>query len=100
DAMLAEGFLEELESLRQRHYAPELPAMRAVGYRQYFAWHDGLYDAAEAYQAALAATRQLAKRQDTWFKRESAHCYLDPTRGDPASLLLQSFSDFQQENAR
>ncbi len=100
DAMLAEGFLEELESLRQRHYAPELPAMRAVGYRQYFAWHDGLYSAAEAYQAALAATRQLAKRQDTWFKRESAHCYLDPTRGDPASLLLQSFSDFQQENAR
>ncbi|MHB8115305.1 MAG: tRNA (adenosine(37)-N6)-dimethylallyltransferase MiaA [Acidithiobacillus ferrivorans] len=100
DAMLAEGFLEELESLRQRHYAPELPAMRAVGYRQYFAWHDGLYSAAEAYQAALAATRQLAKRQDTWFKRESAHCYLDPAQGDAASQLLQSFADFQQQNAR
>ncbi|AEM47652.1 tRNA dimethylallyltransferase [Acidithiobacillus ferrivorans SS3] len=100
DAMLAEGFLEELESLRQRHYAPELPAMRAVGYRQYFAWHDGLYSAAEAYQAALAATRQLAKRQDTWFKRESAHYYLDPAQGDAASQLLQSFADFQQKNAR
>ncbi|MBU2851067.1 tRNA (adenosine(37)-N6)-dimethylallyltransferase MiaA [Acidithiobacillus ferrivorans] len=100
DAMLAEGFLEELESLRQRHYAPELPAMRAVGYRQYFAWHDGLYSAAEAYQAALAATRQLAKRQDTWFKRELAHCYLDPAQGDAASQLLQSFADFQQQNAR
>ena len=100
DAMLAEGFLEELESLRQRHYAPELPAMRAVGYRQYFAWHDGRYSAAEAYQAALAATRQLAKRQDTWFKRESAHCYLDPAQGDAASQLLQSFADFQQKNAR
>ena len=89
DVMLNEGFLDEIADLSARHYAPELPAMRAVGYRQYFAWHDGLCSAAEAYQAALAATRQLAKRQDTWFKRESAHYYLDPSRDDASSLLLQ-----------
>ena len=74
--------------------------MRAVGYRQYFTWHDGLYSSAEeAYQAALAATRQLAKRQDTWFKRESAHYYLDPSSDDAAMLLLQSFANFQQKDA-
>ncbi|MBU2803943.1 tRNA (adenosine(37)-N6)-dimethylallyltransferase MiaA [Acidithiobacillus ferridurans] len=89
DVMLNEGFLDEIADLSTRHYAPELPAMRAVGYRQYFAWHDGLCSSAEAYQAALAATRQLAKRQDTWFKRESAHYYLDPSRDDASSLLLQ-----------
>ena len=89
DVMLNEGFLDEIADLSARHYAPELPAMRAVGYRQYFAWHDGLCSSAEAYQAALAATRQLAKRQDTWFKRESAHYYLDPSRDDASSLLLQ-----------
>ena len=89
DVMLNEGFLGEIVDLSARHYAPELPAMRAVGYRQYFAWRDGLCSAAEAYQAALVATRQLAKRQDTWFKRESAHYYLDPSRDDASSLLLQ-----------
>ena len=78
DLMLQEGFLEEVAALQQRHYAPDLPAMRAVGYRQYFARLNGEFTAAEAYAAALAATRQLAKRQDTWFKRESANLVLDP----------------------
>ena len=99
DVMLNEGFLDEIADLRARHYAPELPAMRAVGYRQYFAWYDGICSAEEAYQAALAVTRQLAKRQDTWFKRESAHYYLDPSSDNAAMLLLQSFANFQQKDA-
>ena len=98
DVMLAEGFLEELESLRQRHYAPELPAMRAVGYRQYFAFGDGLCSVEEAYQAALAATRQLAKRQDTWFKKEGAHFYLDPSMDDTATRLMLGVTDFLQKS--
>ena len=98
DVMLNAGFLDEIADLRARHYALELPAMRAVGYRQYFAWHDGLCSAAEAYQAALAATRQLAKRQDTWFKRESAHYYLDPSSDDASSLLLQMVTRSGQQD--
>ena len=99
DAMLAQGFLGELEALRQRHYAATLPAMRAVGYRQYFAFCDGRCSGDEAYAAALAATRQLAKRQDTWFTREAADLYLDPSANGVAARLLQRVTPLLSERA-
>ena len=70
--MLHAGFLTEVEGLMQRgDLHPDLPAMRAVGYRQ--AWHFLRGDCSheEFVAAALAATRQLAKRQLTWLRRWS-----------------------------
>ena len=70
--MLETGFLTEVEGLMQRgDLHPDLPAMRAVGYRQ--AWHFLRGDCSheEFVAAALAATRQLAKRQLTWLRRWS-----------------------------
>ncbi|WP_296750341.1 tRNA (adenosine(37)-N6)-dimethylallyltransferase MiaA [Thiobacillus sp.] len=69
DAMLAEGLLDEVEILR-RSYAltPDLPAMRAVGYRQAWAYLDGDIDLAALREQGIAATRQLAKRQLTWLR--------------------------------
>jgi len=87
DLMLKAGFKEEIATLHQRHYAADLPAMRAVGYRQYFAHLNGDLSASEAYAAALAATRQLAKRQDTWYKRESANLVLNPAEDQARKSL-------------
>ncbi|MBS0396021.1 MAG: hypothetical protein JSR54_15485, partial [Proteobacteria bacterium] len=71
DAMLAAGFLAEVEALYRRgDLDPELPALRAVGYRQLWAHLAGRLGLAEARAAALAATRQLAKRQYTWLRAE------------------------------
>jgi len=71
DAMLAAGFLDEVRGLMRRgDLAPELPAMRAVGYRQAWAHVAGACDAAALRARALAATRQLAKRQYTWLRSE------------------------------
>ena len=70
--MLRAGFLTEVEGLMKRgDLHPDLPAMRAVGYRQ--AWHFLRGDCSheEFVAAALAATRQLAKRQLTWLRRWS-----------------------------
>jgi tRNA dimethylallyltransferase len=69
DAMLAEGLLDEVETLR-RAYAltPDLPAMRAVGYRQAWAYLDGDIDMKALRDQGIAATRQLAKRQLTWLR--------------------------------
>jgi len=65
-AMMAAGFITEVESLRQRSgLTVDHPAMRAVGYRQAWQWLDGQGDAAQFEAATLAATRQLAKRQLT-----------------------------------
>jgi tRNA dimethylallyltransferase len=69
DAMLEAGLLDEVRRLRARHtLTPDLPAMRAVGYRQAWAHLDGETDAATFREQAIAATRQLAKRQLTWLR--------------------------------
>ncbi|HEY0768237.1 MAG TPA: tRNA (adenosine(37)-N6)-dimethylallyltransferase MiaA [Steroidobacteraceae bacterium] len=79
DAMMAAGFLDEVIRLRcggeltARH-----PSMRAVGYRQLWAHLDGEYVLAEAVQRAVAATRQLAKRQLTWMRGEALGQWIDP----------------------
>ncbi len=71
DAMLAAGFLDEVHRLMRRgDLAPDMPAMRCVGYRQAWAHLAGDYDAAELRRRVLAATRQLAKRQYTWLRSE------------------------------
>lgn len=68
-AMVEQGFVEEVETLRRRSdLHPELPSMRAVGYRQVWSYLDGVYARDEMVQRGVAATRQLAKRQLTWLR--------------------------------
>jgi tRNA dimethylallyltransferase len=70
--MLERGFIEEVERLRSR---PELnlslPSMRCVGYRQIWQYLDGDLSRRQMTEKALAATRQLAKRQITWLRKQS-----------------------------
>lgn len=67
--MLAAGFLEEVNRLYQRgDLHPDLPAIRAVGYQQAWQHLAGNIDEATMVERALAATRQLAKRQYTWLR--------------------------------
>ncbi|MBT9591120.1 MAG: tRNA (adenosine(37)-N6)-dimethylallyltransferase MiaA [Thiobacillus sp.] len=69
DAMLADGLLDEVEALRKTYtLMSDLPAMRAVGYRQAWACLEGEIDRAGLREQGLAATRQLAKRQLTWLR--------------------------------
>ena len=69
DAMLRAGFAEEVQRLRQRSDLHlRLPALRAVGYRQMWGHLGGEFEACEMRTKALAATRQLARRQLTWLR--------------------------------
>jgi tRNA dimethylallyltransferase len=71
DAMLGAGLVAEVEALYRRgDLDPELPALRAVGYRQLWGYLAGRCDLATARAEALRATRQLAKRQYTWLRAE------------------------------
>ena len=69
DAMLAEGFVDEVKALRARgDLHADLPSMRCVGYRQAWQTLDGLMPAPELRDRGIFATRQLAKRQITWLR--------------------------------
>jgi tRNA dimethylallyltransferase len=93
--MLAEGFLDEARRLRaDPAWHPDLPAMRAVGYRQAWPCLDGEIDVATFRDRAVFATRQLAKRQITWLRSELDARWFDPDRGtlaDDASRALALF---------
>lgn len=87
--MMQAGFLDEVAALRGRgDLHPELPALRAVGYRQLWGHLDGRYGLEIAVEKGVAATRQFAKRQLTWLRSEKQDAlWLDP---DAPDLLVKS----------
>lgn len=69
--MLAQGLVDEVRALYTRNdLDPSLPSIRAVGYRQVWAYLAGEYSYEEMVERAIIATRQFAKRQYTWLRRE------------------------------
>jgi tRNA dimethylallyltransferase len=89
DAMLDEGFLDEVRALRTREdLHPELPSIRAVGYRQAWEYLDGRSDASQFRDRAIFATRQLAKRQITWLRSDHGARMLAPDRPALAQRAL------------
>jgi tRNA dimethylallyltransferase len=90
DAMLTAGFLDEVRALLAHGLSEALPALRAVGYRQAIEHLTGRQTATEMRTRALAATRQLAKRQLTWLSRWQNATVLDPERTDAAAAILNS----------
>lgn len=79
DAMMAGGFLEEVQTLYARgDLSAATPSLRAVGYRQLWECVAGQADRATAIERAKAATRQLARRQLTWIRADAGWQYIDP----------------------
>ncbi len=88
DAMLAAGLVEEVRGLYQRRdLHGDLPAMRAVGYRQVWQYLAGEYDYETMREKAIIATAQLAKRQMTWLRSEQNCNFIDPAALDVPKLL-------------
>ncbi len=79
DLMLEQGFLAEMRNLMANiSLNNDLPSMRAVGYRQAWRHLAGETSAEQFREEAIAATRQLAKRQLTWFRGELDLRWFDP----------------------
>lgn len=88
--MMQAGFLEEVMRLKARGDLHEdLPAIRAVGYRQLWEHLQGECSLSEAVQRGIAATRQFAKRQLTWLRSEKELHWLDPASGNLLQKSLE-----------
>ncbi|WP_339759433.1 tRNA (adenosine(37)-N6)-dimethylallyltransferase MiaA [uncultured Sulfitobacter sp.] len=70
DQMLDQGALDEVAAVRP-HYDPELPAHRAIGVPELMAYLDGRLTLDAAREDAIIATRQYAKRQRTWLRKNA-----------------------------
>jgi len=96
DAMVSHGFVAEVERLRARgDLRADLPSMRAVGYRQLWAYLDGHYGWDEARLKAIVATRQYAKRQLTWLRGDPT-CEVWPALAP--GLVERCFQRLSKEN--
>jgi tRNA dimethylallyltransferase len=91
DAMLAAGFLDEVQALRARgDLHPDLPSMRSVGYRQAWESLDGLHPLETLRERGIAATRQLAKRQITWLRSMAGRQVIACDAPDATARLVQA----------
>jgi len=68
DQMIAKGLIEEVQSLLDRGYSPDLPAFSAIGYRQIIQYLQGKCSLEEAVADIKRSTRQFVRRQSNWFK--------------------------------
>ena len=89
DAMLANGFIDEVERLRARgDLHAGLPSMRCVGYRQAWEYLDGAVDYATMRDKGVFATRQLCKRQLTWLRSMPERIVVDCCADDAVERAL------------
>ena len=77
DRMMAQGLLEEVKGLKAKGYDRKLPAMQAIGYAQLMAYLEGEVSLETAVENIKRATRQFAKRQLTWFRRDERIRWFD-----------------------
>lgn len=87
--MLEQGFIDEVAALYQRgDLTDKMPSIRAVGYRQAWSYLQGEYDLETMTEKAIIATRQLAKRQFTWLRRETAAANFQTGQKDLLAKVL------------
>lgn len=92
--MLAQGLIEEVKKLYERgDLNPDLPALRTVGYRQIWGYLAGEYDYETMQQKAIAATRQLAKRQLTWLRQWKDAQWFNSESPNVSSEILKFLHD-------
>lgn len=87
NAMLEQGLVAEVQSLMDSGIlTAQMPAQKMVGYRQIWQYLQGEYSLQEAQQRAVAATRQLAKRQLTWLRHTAGITWWLNSGGDHAAI--------------
>ncbi|WP_250512233.1 tRNA (adenosine(37)-N6)-dimethylallyltransferase MiaA [Caballeronia sp. INDeC2] len=91
DAMLAQGFIDEVKRLRARGDLDlSMPSMRCVGYRQAWEYLDGATSYDEMRDKGIFATRQLCKRQLTWLRAMPERIVVDCCAGDATGRAMEA----------
>ena len=86
DMMMEQGLLEEAKSLYPKRH---LNAMNTVGYKELFAYFDGQCTLEEAVEQIKIHTRQYAKRQMTWLRKDNSYRWIMPEDFDNTVSTLQ-----------
>jgi tRNA dimethylallyltransferase len=86
DIMMQHGLLEEAKALYPKRY---LNALNTVGYKELFAYFDGDCSLKEAVEQIKIHTRQYAKRQMTWLRKDNSYQWIMPEDFDNTLSILR-----------
>ncbi len=70
DLMMEQGLLQEIDELMKKNYSPALQSMKAIGYKEWFAYYQGHQSLEETLELIKKNSRNYAKRQYTWFNNQ------------------------------
>jgi len=96
DAMIAAGMEDEVRRLLAEGLSAQDTAMQGIGYKELAAWLQGSLEREQAIELWKKRTRNYAKRQETWFRREQDVQWIDVTGRTPEQIFVQATSIFER----
>ena len=96
--MWTAGLLDEVRGLERRGLRTGRTASTAIGYAQALAQLDGVLDEVSAQEHTIAATRRLARRQESWFRPDPRVSWVDPTNADAVTAAVARVRTAVREN--
>lgn len=98
DMMINAGLVNEVRSLYEKGYSPELVSMQGLGYKELYCYFSGELSLEEAIYIIKRDTRHFAKRQLTWFRREKSVTWIDKSAfADGEQLLAYILKDLKEK---
>jgi tRNA dimethylallyltransferase len=94
EQMLASGLMKEVKVLRDKGYNLNHNSMQALGYKQIFYYLEGFLSEKEMINEIKRETRRYAKRQLTWFRKDSRIYWINPGEYTNESLLIEKISSY------
>lgn len=97
DRMMADGLLQEVQGLLDAGYDPSLTSMQALGYKELIGYLRGEISLPQAVEKIKQRTRNFAKRQLTWFRREKQIHWIERTAEQSPAQLADLVEDALRE---
>lgn len=98
DIMMENGLENEVRKLIDMGYSPELVSMQGLGYKEFIPYFNGEISLEKAVDDIKKYTRHFAKRQLTWFRRQTEGIWIDMTDGDKEKALSQIINEIEKRN--
>ncbi len=91
DKMVKDGFFDEVAKLREMGFSKDLRSMKSIGYNEINAFFDGLYTREETIDKIKTVTKQYAKRQMTWFRKNKSINWFSSDEKDKALEKIENW---------
>ncbi len=95
DIMIENGLIDEVKCLREKGYTKDLQSMQGIGYKEVFDYLDGITTNEQMIEKIKQNSRNYAKRQITWFKKEENSEFIfkdEKSEDDVLNYIIKDFN--------